>query len=107
LAGPPKMTAPRIVGQERSDEGGIGANRRASGGLGRSPEHSESIPPSPPAFAKPTAGRPSVSRPRPSQAWSLLAEPRAKAARHRLGEGGPDTQHRDPLYALRSSPARR
>ena len=47
------------------------------------------IPPSPPAFANPAAGRPSVSRPRSSPAWSLLAEPQAKAVRRRLGEGGP------------------
>ena len=51
FGGPPKMMAPRSVGQERNDEEGIWTNRRASGGLGRSPERSESIPPSPPAFA--------------------------------------------------------
>ena len=86
----------RESGPERSDERGIRANRSASGGLGRSPEHSESIPLSPPAFAQPTAGRPAASRRPPSRAWSLSAEPKAKAARRRLGEGGHYPQHRHP-----------
>ena len=84
----------RESGPERSDERGIRANRRVSGGLGRSPERSESIPLSPPAFAPRAMARRSQLFPCDPEIGTRLPSAACLALRSRVASGLDRRTHR-------------